>query len=56
MIACYMINRSPSSSLDDKTPQEAWIGKKPYLGHIRVFGCEAYMHVPKEKRTKLDYK
>ena len=56
MTACYLINRSPSSALGDKTPHEVWCGKKPSLRHLRVFGCEAYVHVPKEKRTKLDYK
>ena len=56
MTACYLINQSPSSALGDKTPHEVWCGKKPYLRHLRVFGCEAYVHVPKEKRTKLDYK
>lgn len=54
--ACYLINRSPTSALVDKTPIEAWLGHKPSLRHLRVFGCEAYAHVPKEKRTKLDNK
>lgn len=38
------------------TPYEVWTGKKPFLSHLRVFGCEAYVHVPKEKQTKLDPK
>eukprot|EP00253_Pinus_taeda_P031268 PITA_31268 len=54
--ACYLVNKSPSSALEDKTPQEVWTGKKPSLSHLRVFGCDAYVHVPKEKRTKLDSK
>eukprot|EP00253_Pinus_taeda_P016201 PITA_16201 len=54
--ACYLVNRSPSSALEDKTPQAVWTGKKPSLSHLRVFGCDAYVHVPKEKRTKLDSK
>ena len=54
--ACYLVNRSPSSVLEDKTPHEVWIGKKPSLSHLRVFGCDEYVHVPKEKRTKLDNK
>eukprot|EP00253_Pinus_taeda_P027415 PITA_27415 len=53
---CYLVNKSPSSMLEDKTPQEVWTGKKPSLPHLRVFGCDAYVHVPKEKRTKLDSK
>eukprot|EP00253_Pinus_taeda_P011098 PITA_11098 len=55
-IACYLANRSPSSALEDKIPQEVWNSKKPSLAHLRVFGCDAYVHVPKEKRTKLDSK
>eukprot|EP00253_Pinus_taeda_P029314 PITA_29314 len=50
------ISWSPSSTLEDKTPQKVWTGKKPSLSHLRVFGCDAYVHVPKEKRTKLDSK
>ena len=41
---------------EDKTPHEVWIGKKPYLSHLRVFSCDAYVHVPKEKITKLNSK
>ena len=54
--ACYLVNRSPSSALEDKTPHEVWTGKKPSLSDLRIFGCDAYVHVPKEKRTKLDNK
>eukprot|EP00253_Pinus_taeda_P015360 PITA_15360 len=54
--ACYLVNRTPSSALEDKTPQEVCNGRKPSLSHLRVFGCDAYVHVPKEKRTKLDSK
>ena len=45
--ACYLVNRSPSSVLDVKTPHEVWSGKKPSLQHLRVFGCDSYVHVPK---------
>eukprot|EP00253_Pinus_taeda_P003426 PITA_03426 len=55
-IACYLVNRSPSLALEDKTPQEVWTSKKPSLPHLRVLGCDAYVHVPNEKRTKLDIK
>jgi hypothetical protein len=54
--ACYLVNKSPSSTLNDKTPHEVWTGKKPSLTHLKVFGCEAYVHVPKENMSKLDKK
>ena len=54
--ACYQANRSPSSTLEDKTPKEVWTCKRPSLSHLRVFGCDAYVHFLKEKRTKLDSK
>jgi hypothetical protein len=53
---CYLVNRSPSSTLDDKNPNEVWSGKKPSLQHLRVFGCDDYVHVPKEYRSKLNNK
>jgi hypothetical protein len=55
-IACYIVNQSPSSTLDDKTPHKVWTGKKPSLKHLRVFGCDAYVHIPKENMSKLDKK
>ena len=29
-------------------------GKKPEVIHLKIFGCPVYIHIPKEKRTKLD--
>ena len=29
-------------------------GKKPEVSHLRIFGCPVYVHIPKEKRNKLD--
>ena len=51
----YLKNRSPTSSLDGKTPYEAWHGKKPDLSHLRIIGCAAYVHVSKNTRRKLDF-
>jgi hypothetical protein len=51
---CYLVNRSPSLVLVDKNTHEAWTGKKPALEHFRVFGCDAYVHVAKENRSKVD--
>jgi hypothetical protein len=51
--ACYLVNRSPSLALMDKTPHKARTSKKPSLEHFGVFGCDAYVHVPRENRNKL---
>jgi hypothetical protein len=42
--------------VDDKTPHELWTGKKSSLKHLRVFGCDAYVHVPKKNMSRLDNK
>ena len=54
--AVYLRNRSPTRTLEDMTPFEAWTNKKPVVRHFRVFGCDAYVHVPKDERKKLDPK
>ena len=52
--AVYLLNRSPTRSLDGKTPYEAWYNKKPAVHHFRVFGCIAYMKVTRPHLAKLD--
>ncbi|XP_020572604.1 uncharacterized protein LOC110019319 [Phalaenopsis equestris] len=54
--AVYLANRSPTRSVLGKTPQEAWSGRKPGISHLRVFGCITHVHIPDEKRSKLDDK
>ena len=49
----HLINRSPNKVLDTKVPEEVWLGKPPSYKHLRVFGCEAYCHIPKEFHDKL---
>ena len=38
------------------TPYEAWTGDKPNVNNLRIFGCNAYAHVPKDERGKMDLK
>ena len=54
--AAYLRNRSPTSTLEDMTPHQAWYGQRPGVEHLRVFGSIAYVHIPKESRGKLDSK
>lgn len=52
--AVYVQNRSPHRALGRKTPEEAFFGKKPEIGHFRIFGCLTWSHVPSKKRKKLE--
>ena len=54
--AVYLKNCCPTKAVTGKTPYEAWFGQKPRVDHLRVFGCDAYVHVPKDERGKLDSK
>ena len=56
LCAVYLLNRCPTKSVRNKTPNGAWSGSKPSVGHLRIFGCIAYAHVPDQKRKKLDDK
>jgi hypothetical protein len=50
--ASYLRNRTPISP-EGKTPEEAYSGRKPSIGHLKAYGCIAYAYVPKEQRQKL---
>jgi hypothetical protein len=54
MTTVYVQNKSPHQILKNMTPEEAFTGVKPEVGHFRIFGFPVYFHIPKEKRTKLD--
>ena len=54
--AVYLRNRSPTTAVEGKTPFESLTGKKPKVGHLRIFGCAAYRHVMDDERRKLDTK
>jgi hypothetical protein len=54
--ACYILNRCPTKALMQVTPEERFSGRKPDLSHLRIYGATAYVHIPREKRTKLERK
>ena len=43
-----------SLSLDNKTHEEDLSRDKLEVIYLRIFVCPMYIHIPKEKRTKLD--
>jgi transposase InsO family protein len=52
--AVYLLNRLPSKPMGEVTPFEAWNGRKPHLGHLRVFGCLSHAKQTAPHPKKLD--
>ena len=52
----YTLNRTGKTQKAAVTPFELWFKTKADLKVLRVFGSDAYVHVPKEKRRKLNAK
>ena len=52
--ATYIINRAASRVINAKTPYELFKGKKPYIGHLRIFGCIGFAKVDSQHLKKLD--
>ena len=44
----YVLDRSSTLALVKKTPYEAWDGKRTFLVHLKVFGCELWTFQKKE--------
>ncbi|UYV61251.1 hypothetical protein LAZ67_1004109 [Cordylochernes scorpioides] len=54
--AVYLLNRCTTKVLGNSTPYEIWYKRKPSILHLKTFGCNAYVHIPKDNRKKLDKK
>jgi hypothetical protein len=54
--SCYILNRTGPTKIYGVTPYELWTGKQAPTDHLRIFGTECFVHVPKQKRQKLDVK
>ena len=50
----YTKNRSPTAAIKDKTPYEAFWGKKPDISNLHVFGSQCYVHNDAPSRRKFD--
>jgi len=50
----YVQNCSPHRIFEMKTPKEAYSGKRPDVGHFRIFGSSVYFHVTKYAWKKLE--
>ena len=52
----HTYNITPIKRLDYKTPTELWSGIKPNISHLQVFGCQAWVHILRKRRHKLEPK
>ncbi|CAA7019223.1 unnamed protein product [Microthlaspi erraticum] len=50
----YVLNRSFTKAVTGMVPEERWSGFKPRVDYFRVFGSVAHVHVPEQRRIKLD--
>ena len=46
----YVINLSPVVALGGDVPNKVWFDKDVSYDHLKVFGCKACVHVPKDER------
>ena len=54
--AVYLLNISPTKAVLNRTPYEAWYGRKPWVSHLKVFGSVAYTLIDSHNHSKLDEK
>ena len=54
--ATYLINKSPTQANHGVPLDAQYFNKKPDVLNLQIFGCMAYVHIPKEHRQKLDSK
>ncbi|VFQ78825.1 unnamed protein product [Cuscuta campestris] len=53
---CKLTKGSLIVARGKKCSDRVWSGKDVSYDHLRVFGCKAFVHVPKDERSKLDVK
>jgi hypothetical protein len=49
----YLYNRFQHNAINFTTPYNCWFGKKPNMGHIRVFGCKGQVHQQTKHQVRL---
>lgn len=54
--AVYVINKTGPCKIENKSPHELWYGKSANIENLKIFGTECFVHIPAQKRRKLDRK
>lgn len=44
MTTAHLVNLSPSTAINFKTPEQVWTGKIPDYSGLKLFGCAVYAH------------
>ena len=52
----YLMNRCTTNGVHELTPYEIFVGRKPILSHLKVFGRIANVRIPNKDREKPDAK
>ena len=52
----HVLNLTPCVPLEFDVPDRIWSDNEISYDHLRVFGCKAFVHIPKDERSKLDAK
>lgn len=52
----FVLNRVGNCPIKGQTPFELWYDKEPNMAIFKEFGSKVAVHIPKEKRRKLDAK
>lgn len=55
-VAVHVLNATGTSTVVDRTPYELCHRKKADVRHLKPFGVDVYMHIPKQVRKKWDSK
>ena len=50
------MSKTPTATVHGTMPEEKYTCRKLDISYFKVFGCIAYVHIPDERRTKLDPK
>jgi hypothetical protein len=54
LTAVYILNRTPTKSVEGAIPFDVWYGRKPSVHHFRTFGCIVYVKNTKPFLSKLE--
>ena len=55
-IACYLVNRSPQTSIEFQILEEVWSGNLIDYSILRIFGCPVFAHVSDGKLAPMAVK